>query len=664
MGESEDRLGILPAVLYLILSILFFGRGLLGHFSTLHVGEGADPLLTIWFLDWWPYAIAHRLDPFVTHLFWAPHGLNLTWSTCIPLISVLASPITSAFGPIASFNALCLLGLPLAGWCGFVLCRYISGAYWASILGGYVFGFCPTLQGQLLFGRLHSTWIFPVPLAVYFILRRYREEITARCLVLVFSTLLVSQFLFSPETFVTTTLFLAIAWALAWILTPGEGRERVTRMIPPLMLAYVVATTIISPYLYAFFTSSPYGGTVWSDRVTSGMLSADLLNFIVPTPTNLVGQLSWFDHLSGRFNSGLVSDEGAFLSWPLILFTVLFARMHGRELEGRFLLDLLGIILLCALGPILIVRGWETSIGLPWALFQVSALKNAAPVRFCAYAYLIFAIVTAVWFSRTIVKPVTKYAFAAIIFVCLLPNVSAGYWNYPVNVPKFFSNGLYRSYLQRDESIFVLPFWPRNESMLWQAETSMYFRLAQGPGPWPKTVARWPILEAFLRRLYVPDFPAQFLGYLAAHHVNTVIAADYSMPLWAPLLSTLDVTPIEAGGVHIYKLPSALAFSATTPLSALRVRFDYERFNYFLTRISDYVERGGNLEDLIATNSVTLGLLPAEEIIGPPAPAELRDRLHNWDRRSNLSYGMVLFVTPKHSIVIGEEAWGPSATLF
>jgi hypothetical protein len=394
------------------------------------------------------------------------------------------------------------------------------------------------------------------------------------------------------------------------------------------------------------------------------MLSADLLNFLVPTPTNQIGQLSLFDHLSGRFNSGLASDEGAFLTWPLILLTVLFARRCRHELRGKLMLNLLAIILACSLGPELVIKGQLTSIALPWAAFQMASLKNVAPVRLCVYAFMIFAILTSFWFSETIVRPVFKFVFASAIFVCMLPNLSASYWAYPANTPAFFSSGLYRHYLSSGQNVFILPFWPRNESMLWQARTGMYFRIAQGPGPWPLTVGRWPIMEAFVRKQYVPDAATQFRAYLTTQGVSTVIAADYSLQLWEPLLSTLQVVPVKAGGVSIYKLTSGtVPLAKAQTLDSVRARFDYERFNYFVTRVHDYLEGGGSLDDLIATDSVKLGLLPGDAIIGPPAPSELRDRRENWDRRSNLCYGMILFVTNKDLIVIGEQSWAPSARL-
>ncbi len=164
LGDAQAR----PMGIGSICSLPHFGASFLwtelfGHISTFHIGEGPDPELMMWFLAWWPYSLAHHVNPFVTHTIWVPTGFNVTWSTSIPLLSLIAAPLTSAFGPILSLNVLCILGLTLSAWSAFVLCRYVSGTYAGSLLGGYIFGFSPMVLAQLLYARLHSIWLFPFP---------------------------------------------------------------------------------------------------------------------------------------------------------------------------------------------------------------------------------------------------------------------------------------------------------------------------------------------------------------------------------------------------------------------------------------------------------------------------------------------------------------------
>ncbi|MGH7933221.1 MAG: hypothetical protein ACREQN_08625, partial [Candidatus Binataceae bacterium] len=125
-----DRCGLGALALYGALSILFFGRSVITHLGRNYVGMSPDPSLFMWFLVWWPHALVHQLNPFMTQAIWAPQGFNLAWSTCVPLASWVASPLTALFGPVASYNVLILLAPALTAWIAFMLCRYVTGSLW------------------------------------------------------------------------------------------------------------------------------------------------------------------------------------------------------------------------------------------------------------------------------------------------------------------------------------------------------------------------------------------------------------------------------------------------------------------------------------------------------------------------------------------------------
>ena len=61
--------------LYALLAAIFIdhGESLTRNIS----GHGDDPLSFVWFLDWWPWAITHHIDPLFTNLLWQPAGLAL-----------------------------------------------------------------------------------------------------------------------------------------------------------------------------------------------------------------------------------------------------------------------------------------------------------------------------------------------------------------------------------------------------------------------------------------------------------------------------------------------------------------------------------------------------------------------------------------------------------
>ncbi len=146
--------GLGALLLYGLVSVAFFGRGLIGHLSDRYIGTGIDPGAMTWFLEWWHYAILHGVNPFHTHLVWAPGGDNLAATTLIPLPGLIAFPVTHFLGPIASYNIVMLCGPAFAAWTAFLLCRHLQLSGWPSLMGGYVFGFSPFMLSHMLGHRV------------------------------------------------------------------------------------------------------------------------------------------------------------------------------------------------------------------------------------------------------------------------------------------------------------------------------------------------------------------------------------------------------------------------------------------------------------------------------------------------------------------------------
>ncbi len=244
----------------------------------------------MWFLVWWPYAIAHRLNPFVTHAIYAPGGLNLGWSTTIPLASLIMAPITTTFGPVVAYNILSIANPALAAWTTFILCRYLSRSYWPALLGGYIFGFSSYMLAQTLGGHPHMTLVFPVPLVLYIAARGLDQTLKpAACAILMGVTLAV-QFFLSVEIFATLTVFGVMAIVLALGFTSGEDRRRLVKLVTPIAGAYALTLLLVLPYLYFMFAYPGPKGESWG----TSLFSADALNFLIPTQVNAFGGLNAF----------------------------------------------------------------------------------------------------------------------------------------------------------------------------------------------------------------------------------------------------------------------------------------------------------------------------------------------------------------------------------
>jgi hypothetical protein len=265
---SGWRGGVAAFFVYLVFSMLFFGRAVGGGLSSFYVGDGPDPPQSIWFLAWWAHALANRINPLFTRALWAPSGFNLSWTTNIPLAAWLMLPVTHALGAVATYNILCLLCPAMVGWAAFVMCRHVVREFVPALFGGFVFGFSPYLICKLL-GDIDLALVPMLPLAVYLTLRALDETLRRRTFIVLLALVLCAQSLLFIETFATMTMSAAIAIAIALLVTGESDRGRVRALIAPIALSYALAMLLLTPYLYYLFAFGFPHGTIWSSATSS-----------------------------------------------------------------------------------------------------------------------------------------------------------------------------------------------------------------------------------------------------------------------------------------------------------------------------------------------------------------------------------------------------------
>jgi hypothetical protein len=204
-GTSRARRSVAALAGYCAISFLYFGLRLVIEPGSQYLGRYDDPQILIWSFAWWPHAILHGQNPFVTHAIWPPGGVDLTWSNAIPALSLLFSPITLTAGPVASYNVAAVLMPALAAWTAFLLCRYLTRAFWPSLVGGYLFGFSSYIvvhEGV----QLQLVAVFAVPLVALIVLRYLDGDLGGRGLVVRLGPLIAFQLLTSTEFTFTLTL--------------------------------------------------------------------------------------------------------------------------------------------------------------------------------------------------------------------------------------------------------------------------------------------------------------------------------------------------------------------------------------------------------------------------------------------------------------------------
>jgi hypothetical protein len=538
---------------YTLVSFLYFGlRVVLRSGGTSFVGYGADPQIFIWSFAWWPHAILHGENPFVTHAIWAPDGVNLTWATTVPGVALLFSPLTLLFGAVASYNIAAVLIPALAAWTAFLLCRHITHSTWASLAGGYLFGFSSYMIGQEE-GHMHMTSVFLLPLIALVILRFVEGDLGGTGLVVRLGPLLALQLGFSTELTFTLALAIACGIALAFVVAPAL-RGRLRSLLGPFVAAGALAAALAAPFLYYAVTdyqSTPY-------HYPDGFV-ADLANLVVPTRLEAAG--AWWKSAAFRHFPGNDAERGAYLGLPTLVVIGWFALRRRRTPGGRFLVAALVLVTVAASGSRLTYDQRRLLPG-PWGpwgqLESLPLFVNVLPVRLMLYATLAAAVVVALWAASNREPRWARILLPALAVIALVPNPNAGAWAVTAQVPPFFTSGTFRTCLRKGETILPLPISDKGNSMLWQVKAGFWFRMAGGyvsdgaPSSFqhPASVAtianRFPV-HADQTRI-VKDF-------VRLKHVSTIVV-DKRAAEWRPVLDRI-ANPQEIGGVLVYRVGSA-----------------------------------------------------------------------------------------------------------
>ncbi len=616
LPRSEfDLPGLFALALYFVLAGLFFARGLDGRWSTTYIGKGVDPQLLMWLVAWWPHALSHGLNPLYTRAVWAPDGVNLAWSTCMPLVSLPAVPLVLTMGPVFAYDLACVTAVTLAGWCAFILCRYLSGEYWAALAGGYVFGFSAYMLGQTA-AHLDLILTFPIPLFTLLLIRGLRANLAWRSLVAGLVLVLVAQFLLFVELFATMTLFASIGLIVVLVAGSSAEKTRAVNLLPTVVLSYAIALVAVSPFLYYMFALGYEPGAPHPPL----LYSTDLLNLVIPTSTMELGRAAPLRSIAAHF-LGYIFEAGGYIGIPLMLIVAAFARRHWSEGWARSLVLVLIVTVVLSLGPFLVVGG-RPIIPLPGlAVGTLPLIGKALPARLMLYAFLVLAVITALWLGNRVTPRWARVAAALAIVASMLPNLSSSFWTSPIDVPPFFSDALYARYLSPGETVVVLPYGINGNSMLWQLESGWYFRMAGGNlGPPPLKFRQWPIVRAFYRvgTVELPGAGDQLKAFLATHRTTAVLVDDREAEVWRPLMATLGPAPIETGGMTIYRVPPAeLASWRNATALAMETRLDRERFAALVLAAESYLRDGHAPAALTPAEAYKLRLMPSGWIVVP-----------------------------------------------
>ncbi|AEH08007.1 hypothetical protein [Candidatus Protofrankia datiscae] len=452
------------------LSVLLFRDGWTDLGGTVY--GGGDAVLFSWYLGWTPYALTHGLNPFVTQFLNAPDGVNIMWSTGVPLLGVLAAPITMLAGPLVTFHVLTTLAPALSGWAMFLAVRRWTAALPAAV-AGLLYGFGPYLIGAS-YGHLHLSFVpFPPILLLLMDDLLVRQRNIRRTGVLL-GVAVAAQALISEEVLATSAVVAVVAIAILCLQYRDQVRARAGAAIRGLAIcAGVAAAALAWPLATQFFGPQRVHGSIQPPDVAV----SDLLTFVTPTPLQAFGP-DFAVRESLTFTGNAVEVSG-YLGLPLLALLLFIAVRLRRNRLVALCAPLAVVAAVLSLGPHLHVGGHNTGIPLPWRVLELGpVLHNALPSRLSLYVVLAAGIMIAIWLDQAR-PPRLRAVTIGVSVVALVPLVPASLLAFSPATPAFFTGSQVSNALPGGSTALVVPYpYPQqNVAMLWQAQADFRFAI-------------------------------------------------------------------------------------------------------------------------------------------------------------------------------------------
>ena len=477
----------------------------------------------------------------------------MTWAGSLPVAALVAWPLTWLAGAVVTYNVLSLLAPAFSAWTGFLLARYLTRDTLAALVGGYFFGFSSYQLGRML-GHLNLGLVFAVPLLVLFALQRFKGDLSRTRFVASLAIALLVQLGLSTEILATACVLGALTWLVFLLYAFPEDRLRLWALAREIVLAAAIMAVLAAPFLYFVLK----GLRNLSGQINSPeAFSANLLNYVVPTPLTLIGG-GFFANVAHRLN-GNMTEQGAYLGLPLILILVLHFRDRRVHPYIKPLLVSLVAILILSLGPSLHFAGVATGIWLPWRLtLHLPLIHQALPTRLSMYVALAAGLTAALWLSsaRSGLERAGRFTLAMLACVCLVPKPIAARWTALPIQPFFEPENVVRS-LGRDANVLIFPYGYAGPSMIWQWQSGMRFSQSGGYlGPTPPSTATLPAVKSFYTGVVGPDFANDISGFCVAHKVSAILIAPGTPETLVDALHSLNWDTANDHGIQIVRVPN------------------------------------------------------------------------------------------------------------
>jgi hypothetical protein len=323
------------------------------------------------------------------------------------------------------------------------------------------------------------------------------------------------------------------------------------------VFAYCIAAILLLPFLYYFVIGFSQVPKVLN---FPSHYSADLLNYIIPTPVTRLGG-TIFTNIASKFR-GNYSEEGAYLGIILIVAAIFSIKEQFKNWWGKAITVIVSLLFIFSLGPYLHINGINTKIPLLWKLVvNLPVFRDALPTRFTMYVFLAVSFLITLWLSKQgIAKKNKLYRYIIVFFglIMLIPNTNMWHWD-TVKTPLFFQNqNIMKKFINNGENVLIFPYNNGYGGTLdyYQVISNMYFKMPEGRLTFmPKKFSKWPAVSMFLSNKIEPDYAFQISAFVSSKNIKAVILTPGTPKIWHSAFNNMQWKKDEVGGVTLYKVP-------------------------------------------------------------------------------------------------------------
>jgi hypothetical protein len=392
------------------------------------VFSSTDASQFINYMSWWVYAITHFINPFINTRLYNGH-VNMMYVTSAPLLAVLSLPVNILFGPVAAYDAIAVLAMPLSAYAAFVLVYYLTKNYFGSIIGGFFYGFSAYCIGETIIGDINLSSVYLIPLIAFVVLLKLDEKISAKLYVFLMSLMLAAQFLIFDEIYADLTVSGFIAIFLYYVF---YKEQKIFKLISLTILSYLFSLIIVSPFLYYALAR----------------------RYQIMMPPRLFLNKFYFA-INPVFHS--ISYIGPYLLIVVFLYII--------KSKNYFLPTLLVVFSLLS----------------SFYFFSfMPLLKEALPDRFVIYADLIISIIAGFYFSKLDFERVALLILTVGSLATLSMAIIAHFKSSFNDTPVFFQTSLYKKYIKSGSEVLVLPLTFTDDNIRYQAIDNFYYKMPVG----------------------------------------------------------------------------------------------------------------------------------------------------------------------------------------